>query len=77
MKANNTIKRIIDYFNHRDEVSVLYVFGSYGSRKETKESDIDIAVLIDETRLKKKKPHLFSNIIFLKRVEYYMIKIEI
>ena len=54
MKTKNTIKRIIDYFNHRDEVSVLYVFGSYGSLKETKESDIDIAVLIDETRLKKK-----------------------
>ncbi|MGA1839021.1 MAG: type VII toxin-antitoxin system MntA family adenylyltransferase antitoxin [bacterium] len=54
MKKNNTIKRIVDYFNHRDEVSVLYIFGSFGSRKETKESDIDIAVLVDETRLKKK-----------------------
>ena len=54
MKKSDTIKRIVDYFNNRDEVSVLYVFGSYGSHKETKESDIDIAVLIDETRLKKK-----------------------
>ena len=54
MKMDDTIRRIIDYFQQRDEVCVLYVFGSYGSRKETKESDIDIAVLIDETRLKKK-----------------------
>lgn len=53
MKMNNSIRRIIDYFQQRDEVCVLYIFGSYGSCKETKESDIDIAVLIDETRLKK------------------------
>lgn len=41
------IKRIADYFKGRDEVSALYIFGSAARGKETAESDIDIAVLID------------------------------
>jgi predicted nucleotidyltransferase len=54
METNNDIRQIISYFKNRDEVSALYLFGSIGRGRETKESDIDIAILIDESRLKRK-----------------------
>ena len=44
------IKRITDYFKGRDEVSALYIFGSASNNKETSESDIDIAVLINDRK---------------------------
>ncbi len=44
------IKRITDYFKGRDEVSALYIFGSAAIGKETAESDIDIAVLINDRK---------------------------
>jgi predicted nucleotidyltransferase len=45
--------RIIRYFRDRAEVSALYVFGSSAKNRKTRESDIDIAVMIDESGLKK------------------------
>jgi len=48
------IKRITDYFKGRDEVSALYIFGSAANNKETSESDIDIAVLINDRKKGKK-----------------------
>jgi len=48
------LARIKRYFRERAEISALYLFGSFGSNKSTPESDIDIAVLIDESQLKKK-----------------------
>ena len=54
MNEETDIERIIHYFRDRDEVSSLYLFGSSAKGKGTEESDIDIAVLIDEPRLKKK-----------------------
>ena len=53
-KVDGDIKRIINYFGNRDEVSALFVFGSFAKEKLTEESDIDIAVLIDQTKLEKK-----------------------
>jgi len=47
-------ERIVRYFSGRDEVVSLYLFGSSAKRRKTKESDIDIAVLIDESGLKTK-----------------------
>ncbi len=44
------IRRITDYFKDRDEVSAIYIFGSAARGKETAESDIDIAVLIDDRK---------------------------
>ncbi len=44
------LRRIIDYFKGRDEVSALYIFGSAARGKETAESDIDIAVLINDRK---------------------------
>jgi len=48
------IERIVHYFRERDEVAALYLFGSSAKKRKTKESDIDIAVLIDESGSGKK-----------------------
>jgi predicted nucleotidyltransferase len=48
------IERIIRYFEDRAEVSALYLFGSTAKGKSMRESDIDIAVLLDKPELKKK-----------------------
>lgn len=54
MNDDADVKRLTRYFRDRDEISTLYVFGSLGKGKKTNESDIDIAVLIDESKLKRK-----------------------
>jgi len=54
LNNDEDIKRIIHYFKALDEVSALYIFGSYPKERKTKESDIDIAVLIDASKLKTK-----------------------
>jgi len=48
MNLQSDIKRIIDYFKDRDEISALYIFGSAANGKEIAESDVDIAVLIND-----------------------------
>lgn len=53
MVIDEDIKRIIRYFKTQTEVSTLYVFGSLAKGRKTSESDIDIAVLIDESKLRK------------------------
>lgn len=60
-KTDKDIKRIISYFKSRDEVSALYLFGSSVKGGRTRESDIDIAVLINEKRLKRKSYDLLKN----------------
>ena len=52
-KTDSDTNRIITYFKSRDEVSALYLFGSAASGRSIKDSDIDIAVLINEKRLEK------------------------
>jgi len=66
VKDDGDVKRIIRYFKDTDEVSALYIFGSAGKGKTTGESDIDIAVLIDESKLKRR------NFELLKR-KYYAV----
>ena len=53
MKDDGEVERIIHYFRGTDEVSTLYIFGSLGKGKKTGESDIDIAVLIDGSKLQR------------------------
>ncbi len=60
------IKRIIHYFRGQDEVSALYLFGGLAKNRKTAESDIDIAVLIDESKLKRKSFELL-------RKKYYTV----
>lgn len=59
-RSDSDLKRITSYFKERGEVSALYVFGSLAKANETKESDIDIAVLVDETKLEKKNFELLK-----------------
>jgi len=62
MKRNEDIKGIIDYFKAREEVSALYLFGSVAKGTQNAGSDIDIAVLVDEKKLRGKRslPCTFS-----------------
>lgn len=53
MKKDDDIARIVRYFRTRDEVAALYLFGSLAEGRVTAESDIDIAVLVDEKKMKK------------------------
>jgi predicted nucleotidyltransferase len=61
MNDDADVKRLTRYFRDRDEISTLYVFGSLGKAKKTNESDIDIAVLIDESKLKRKALNFSEN----------------
>lgn len=61
MKANSSIRRIVDYFKDKDEVNAVYIFGSAACGRQTKASDIDIAVLVDVAKLKKKSFNALRN----------------
>ncbi|MDI6889594.1 MAG: nucleotidyltransferase domain-containing protein [Thermodesulfovibrionales bacterium] len=54
LNDDKDIERIIHYFKGMAEVSTLYLFGSLGKGRKTVESDIDIAVIVDESKLQKK-----------------------
>jgi len=42
------IGQLKNYFHSRDDIIAAYIFGSYASMRTVAESDIDIAVLLDE-----------------------------
>ncbi|MBI3592558.1 MAG: nucleotidyltransferase domain-containing protein [Nitrospirae bacterium] len=44
------IKRIMDYFSRRPEVVALYIFGSFDTKAERADSDIDVAVMVSPER---------------------------
>jgi len=50
MNPKSDINRIVDYFERKAEISALYIFGSAAKGRETAESDIDIAVLINDQK---------------------------
>ena len=50
MNPQSDINRIVDYFERKDEISALYIFGSAANGRETAESDIDLAVLINDQK---------------------------
>lgn len=50
MNPKSDINRIVDYFERKAEISALYIFGSAAKGRETVESDIDIAVLINDQK---------------------------
>jgi predicted nucleotidyltransferase len=54
MQRDNDIKRIIAYFKARDEASALYLFGSAAKETQYAGSDVDIAILVDEKKLRGK-----------------------
>ena len=52
--VNKDIEGIISFFKSREEVSALFLFGSAAQSRATKDSDIDLAVLVNEKRMKRK-----------------------
>lgn len=46
-------KSLSDFFQHRDEVLLAYLFGSVAEDKQNKLSDLDIAVVIEAKKLDK------------------------
>ena len=64
LNKETDIERIVHYFKDRAEVSALYLFGSSAKGRSMKESDIDIAVFLDKSGLKKKDIERF-------RTKYY------
>jgi uncharacterized protein len=64
LQDEKDIERIVNYFRERDELAALYLFGSSAKKRKTEESDIDIAVLIDESGSGRKYLERF-------RKEYY------
>ena len=65
------LRRITDYFKDRDEVSALYIFGSAARGKETAESDIDIAVLINDRKKGRKTYESLKKSILLRLSEIF------
>lgn len=60
MKMDKDLERIIHYCKAREEVSALYLFGSLAEGRGMRGSDIDLAVLIDERKVKKKNCELLK-----------------
>ena len=51
MKLNQkTVKKIIKYFSKKPEVATVYLYGSYARGDAKIDSDIDLAVLVTDTR---------------------------
>ncbi len=53
VKAQEDLEKIIKFFEKREEVVTLYLFGSKAKEYHREESDIDIAVLIHPKFLEK------------------------
>ena len=60
MNEDKDIKRIVHYFKGQDEVSALYIFGGYAKGRKTGESDIDVGILVDESRSKGRNFEFFK-----------------
>jgi len=68
MNLREKIKLLNEYFKNKEEVLMAFLFGSCASRKETKDSDIDIAVYLKPTERniewEQKKEYPEENIIW-------------
>jgi len=77
MNSNEDIKRIIKYFKGRDEVSTLYIFGSSSKGRQSTESDIDIAVLINEAKLKRRNYDFLKNDYYTASADFSLRPVDI
>lgn len=77
MNDDEDIKRIIHYFKSRDEVSTLYIFGGLAKNRKSTESDIDVGILVDESRLKRKNFELLKKKYFAASPAFSMSPIDI
>lgn len=77
MDNDKDVKHIIQYFKGMDEVSALYIFGSFAKSKKTGESDIDIAVIVDESKLKKRDFELLKKKYYAASPTFSMRSVDI
>ncbi len=54
MQPDELDNKLMDFFNKQEHVRLAYLFGSAASGKAGKLSDIDIAVLLDDSLSKKR-----------------------
>jgi predicted nucleotidyltransferase len=52
---SDIFNKIAQYFENRPEVVAVYLFGSYASGREKKQSDIDLGVLLEQRMLPSKR----------------------
>jgi len=52
MTAEEIVLRLREYFEERGEVVVAYLFGSVARGRASKLSDIDVAILVDESLIR-------------------------
>ena len=68
MNLREKIKLLKEYFKNKEEVLMAFLFGSCASRKETEDSDIDIAIYLKPTEgnieWEQKKEYPEENIIW-------------
>lgn len=77
MQTDMDINRIVTYFRKRKEVSALYLFGSYAEGRALPESDIDLAVLIDEKKMRRKNLEQLRGIYYKASPSFSMRSIAI
>ena len=51
---SDIIKKISSFFKNRPEVIAVYLFGSFARGKEQRDSDVDLAVLLDHEEVHRK-----------------------
>ncbi|ADI74069.1 DNA polymerase beta domain protein region [Methanohalobium evestigatum Z-7303] len=52
IEKSDIIKKLEDYFTAKDEVILAYLFGSVAKGESNRLSDVDVAVLLDESLTK-------------------------
>lgn len=77
MQTAEDIKRIVSYFRKRKEVSALYIFGSCAEGRRRPESDIDIAVLIDEKHPNRKYYETLKNAYYQASPAFSILPVDI
>lgn len=77
MQTQTDIRRVISYFRSRKEVSALYLFGSCAEGRALPQSDIDMAVLIDEKKLKRKNYEQLKNVYYKASPSFSLRQVDI
>lgn len=65
---SDIIKKIASFFKDRPEVIAVYLFGSYARGKEQRDSDLDLAVLLDHEEVRRQDDLMREYTVGLARV---------
>ena len=69
-------KKICSFFNKYPEVVAVYLFGSYARGREQRDSDLDLAILLDQTalpRLNKLKRKFTADLARILRKDLHLV----